>query len=624
MRPLRQGTGKYVAVGPFKGPDGSPVTSLTPSSVMATFLVDRDDGQPPYPMIIQGCSDLNNSLTHVATDVHGMFYFRFLDEDLAHCGSAMLHFAQESVFVDVWHEFVIYPPAVFDALFPGTALLPVRPPQSLGGTAPSGSLTKAVVHLGPENAGLAQADLSIRVTKRTAGATPASIGYDNFATPGEPATSIPGRYGTTVGTVTASGAWLLLMAGTNDLIASASAATIFAALCAEADLARADGKLVACGHVLPSALDFGEQAEAERVALNALMDADAGAHFDKVFDFTVLPEAANTAATLNRTYWTDDATHPTAALCTLFARYLAGGTVFTHAELMAMTHLIFEGDSISTADPYVTGQYPEGYLPGPLRCWPAQFRDALLDYQRRAVDPTGWTLAALGAGGFDVGVPGNTEAAVVKLWKTADPDVVGFALLGEASGADVSAELAAISGHVEQNNTLITDWWESVTELSGGPGSQPVFKPAVLAGAPSGSMSDEKYAALAKEATVLGQFGVTWGLTYPPWRRDGLVRVPRGDAYTLTWTAPAAFPLTGKRVYFCVQKRHAADNAAAIVNREMTVLDEAARTCSITLTSEETKTAGSYRYEIEIRNADDTGPQTAESGTFAIPDDLRK
>lgn len=100
--------------------------------------------------------------------------------------------------------------------------------------------------------------------------------------------------------------------------------------------------------------------------------------------------------------------------------------------------------------------------------------------------------------------------------------------------------------------------------------------------------------------------------------------VDRGDVVTLDFTLNAPFYMAGKKVYFCAQKRRAVVNTTAIVNRVATITNEAARTCSITLTASETGTAGVYLYEVEVRSTDESTPQTAETGTLSIIDDLRK
>jgi hypothetical protein len=129
----------------------------------------------------------------------------------------------------------------------------------------------------------------------------------------------------------------------------------------------------------------------------------------------------------------------------------------------------------------------------------------------------------------------------------------------------------------------------------------------------------------AAEATVLAQFGVTWGTTYPLVNRDGIINVPRGDVYTISTTLGADFPLTGRTVYFIGQKRKADANTTAIVNRAMTITSVPNRTCTITLTAAETATAGQYLYEIEVRDTTtEANPSTAESGTLNIIEDLRK
>jgi len=146
-----------------------------------------------------------------------------------------------------------------------------------------------------------------------------------------------------------------------------------------------------------------------------------------------------------------------------------------------------------------------------------------------------------------------------------------------------------------------------------------------LPGAYAAGSAGYKFGLLALESTVLGQFGVTWGATYPLVRRDGVINVPRGDVYTISTTLGADFPLTGRTVYFIGQKTKATTNTTAIVNRAMTITSVANRTCTITLTAAETLTAGQYLYEIEVRDTTtEANPSTAEAGTLNIIDDLRK
>lgn len=102
------------------------------------------------------------------------------------------------------------------------------------------------------------------------------------------------------------------------------------------------------------------------------------------------------------------------------------------------------------------------------------------------------------------------------------------------------------------------------------------------------------------------------------------VLVVRGDAKTLTFNLGTGWPLTGKKVYFIAKKDRLAANSTAIVNRTATVTDAVNGVASITLTSTETGTVGSYYAEIRVYNTDDSNPQTARQFTLQITQDVRQ
>lgn len=102
------------------------------------------------------------------------------------------------------------------------------------------------------------------------------------------------------------------------------------------------------------------------------------------------------------------------------------------------------------------------------------------------------------------------------------------------------------------------------------------------------------------------------------------VSIVRGDVKTLTFNLGTGWDLTGKKAYFIVKKERTAQNSAAIVNRLATITDAPNGVAVITLSSSETGTVGGYYCEIEVRNTDDTNPQTARQFTLNIVQDVRQ
>jgi len=245
----------------------------------------------------------------------------------------------------------------------------------------------------------------------------------------------------------------------------------------------------------------------------------------------------------------------------------------------------------------------------------------------------GAVASVTGAVGSVTGLTVGDVAAI-----KATTDKLDTALVLDGAVYDfTAAALAAAPGGTPPSAASIADavWDEAIAGHAGAGSTGAALSAAGAAGDPWSTAIPGAYGAgtagsvvgglLAREATVLSQFGITWGTTYPLVNRDGVVNVPRGDVYTLTVTLGASFPTAGRTVYFIGQKSKAAANTTAIVNRAMTVTDPATRTCTITLTAVETATAGQYHYEIELRDtADDANPSTAEAGTLNIIEDLRK
>ncbi len=102
------------------------------------------------------------------------------------------------------------------------------------------------------------------------------------------------------------------------------------------------------------------------------------------------------------------------------------------------------------------------------------------------------------------------------------------------------------------------------------------------------------------------------------------VTIIRGDAKTLTFNLGTGWPLTGKNVYFIAKTSPILSNSQAIVNRLCTVTDAVNGVATITLTTTETGAIGTYYAEVEVRNSDDTNPQTATQFILKIKQDVRQ
>lgn len=102
------------------------------------------------------------------------------------------------------------------------------------------------------------------------------------------------------------------------------------------------------------------------------------------------------------------------------------------------------------------------------------------------------------------------------------------------------------------------------------------------------------------------------------------VSIVRGDVVTLTFNLGSAWNLTGKKVFFIAKKIKTDSNTTAIVNRECTITDAANGACKITLAETETTPAGNYYAEVEVRDIDETNPQTARQFIFKINQDVRQ
>lgn len=102
-------------------------------------------------------------------------------------------------------------------------------------------------------------------------------------------------------------------------------------------------------------------------------------------------------------------------------------------------------------------------------------------------------------------------------------------------------------------------------------------------------------------------------------------RIARGDIKTLVFNLGVKWNLTSKKVYFCVKSNPLAPDSTAIINRVCTIVSPpSSGVVSITTTSAETAVVGTYYAEVEVRNLDESSPQTAAQFKLVIFQDVRQ
>ena len=126
MRFLRTNTATRITVGPFfDQTDGvTPETSLTVTSEKLTLMVD---GSTPTLVLDAAptASDGANDMIHVTGDDAGFYDLELAAADVNYLGRAILSLTNAAAHVPVFHEFMIIPAAVYDALVSGTGNLAV-------------------------------------------------------------------------------------------------------------------------------------------------------------------------------------------------------------------------------------------------------------------------------------------------------------------------------------------------------------------------------------------------------------------------------------------------------------------------------------------------------------------
>jgi hypothetical protein len=136
MRFLRTNTAIRLTVGPFfdKTDGVTPETGLTVTSCKLTLMVD--DGNVPTLALDASAtaSGGSNDMVHVTGDDAGFYDLELTAANLNYVGRAMLAITDAAAHCPVFHEFMILPAMVYDALVLGTDTLHADAQQWLGQT----------------------------------------------------------------------------------------------------------------------------------------------------------------------------------------------------------------------------------------------------------------------------------------------------------------------------------------------------------------------------------------------------------------------------------------------------------------------------------------------------------
>lgn len=122
MRYLRTNTATRITVGPFLDKtDGiTPEVALTVTSEKLTLVVD-DGGVPTLVLdVAPTASGGANDMVHIANDDAGFYDLELAAANVNYLGRAMLSLNDVATHCPVFHEFMILPAAVYDAMVAGT------------------------------------------------------------------------------------------------------------------------------------------------------------------------------------------------------------------------------------------------------------------------------------------------------------------------------------------------------------------------------------------------------------------------------------------------------------------------------------------------------------------------
>lgn len=152
MRFLRTNTAIRITVGPFLDKtDGiTPETALTATNEHLTLMVD--DANVPTLVLDANAtaSGGNNDFVHVTGDDAGFYDLELTAANLNYLGRAMLSINYVTDHCPVFHEFMILPAVIYDAMVLGTDLFDVSMTQILG-TAVSTPATAGILDVNLKN-----------------------------------------------------------------------------------------------------------------------------------------------------------------------------------------------------------------------------------------------------------------------------------------------------------------------------------------------------------------------------------------------------------------------------------------------------------------------------------------
>src|SRR3990167_8610213 len=134
MRFLRTNTATRVTVGPFldKTDGVTPEVALTVTSEKLTLMVDTA-GVPTLILdTAPTASGGANDMVHVTGDDAGFYDLELAAADVNYLGRAMLALTDAATHCPVFHEFMILPAMIYDAMILGTDVLQAEVTQLLG------------------------------------------------------------------------------------------------------------------------------------------------------------------------------------------------------------------------------------------------------------------------------------------------------------------------------------------------------------------------------------------------------------------------------------------------------------------------------------------------------------
>lgn len=152
MQYLRTNTATRITVGPFLDKtDGiTPEVALTVTSEKLTFIVDTG-GVPTLVLdAAPTASGGNNDMVHITGDDSGYYDLELTAANVNYLGRAKLSLNDVTTHCPVFHEFMIIPAVIYDAMILGTDLFDVSVTQILG-TAVSTPATAGILDVNVKN-----------------------------------------------------------------------------------------------------------------------------------------------------------------------------------------------------------------------------------------------------------------------------------------------------------------------------------------------------------------------------------------------------------------------------------------------------------------------------------------